>query len=198
MMEIPSTFDCLRLISSSSECSNEISPPDVFLLAYLASLLAMYDCREDDNQFDWGYAFSATPYGTPFSGVLDSAMERLLELGKIAHETSGLRLTDQGEDLLRLLSELNIGKQRRKYIEPAVTTAVILPIGEIRAALALAPERKLALAHKSTRFLATGHLGTQLAMEFNAVADALDSAQFSLLAVSVVWLSYNCQQHRVG
>ncbi len=192
-MRIQATFDCLTLIALAQKMDHEPTKSEVYLLAYLAALLAFYARRTEDD-FDWGYSFTATPSGSPFSDDLDEELDRLIARGELEYGDSTLRLTQAGGALQEMLSALSIVKERFDYLDSASTTVLVTPVGMIRAALAQGPEMSVVSEHQNSRFLFSDSARIRLRHEFDAVASALDTAQTSLLAASVLWLNYPREQ----
>ena len=188
-VRIQSTFDCLTLISQAQEMDQKPTHSEVYLLAYLASLMAVYAQRKE-QVLDWGYSFTATPSGFPFSNELDEALNGLIARGEIEHIDSTLQLTESGSALQKMLSALSIGQNRIVYLDAASTTVLVIPVGMVRAALAHSPEISVVKEHQHSRRLFSFSALTRLRHEFNTVAEALDTAQDSLLAALVLWINY--------
>ena len=166
---------------------------EVHLLAYLASLLAVY-ARRGERASDWGYDFTATPTGAPFSEDLEDELERLISTGAVTVTDMNLRLTHEGNWWQQRLSNLWLAKNRLDYLDSASTTLLVMPVGLVRVAFAQDPDVSTVAKHKRSRALVSNSALARLYDEFNAVADVLDTAHGSLLAASILWLSYLVEQ----
>ena len=188
-MRIEAAFDSLTITSLLEKIDLGPTRGEIHLLAYLASLLSVYG-RKGEGASDWGYAFTATPGGAPFSESLEVEIERLISKGAYAVVGAALQLTPEGNQLQQTLSGLELVKDRFDYIDSASATVYVLPIGMIRAAFAQDPDISLVAEHRRTRVLASENALARLYAEFDAVADVLGEARGSSFAASVLWLTY--------
>ena len=189
-MRLEAVFDCLTIISLVGEMPRGgPTKGEVHLLAYLASLLAVY-ARREQRWSDWGYAFTATPTGSPFSGDLAGGLETLTRGGEITFAGKTLGLNAAGVSLQRKLSTLDVTKGRFKELEAASCTLLAMPVGLIRAAFAQDPNFATVAEHKSSRLLVSEGALLRLWDQFDVVAKVLGTAHESLLAASVLWLTY--------
>ena len=191
-MRVEAAFDCLTITSLVQENASRPSKGDIHLLAYLASLLRAYSRRT--GPFDWGYEFAATPSGAPFSQVLEVEMNALLAGGAISSTEATLELTASGTRLQEALADLNVVSGRIEYLDSASATTLAIPVGLVRVAFAHQRENNIAATQGRVRSLVSKSALAQLFLDFNAVAQVLDAASGSLLAASVLWLSYLLEQ----
>ena len=192
-MRIEAAFDCLTIASQLEAIDLQPTKSEVHLLAYLASLLALY-ARRGEGASDWGYSFAATPGGAPFSESLQLEIDELTSRGAVTTAGTTLQLTSSGKIMQHCLSNLNLAKTRFAYIDSASATLYALPVGMVRAALAEDPDVTLVAEHQRSRILASANAMARLYSEFDAVADVLSTARGSLLAASVLWLTYLVEQ----
>ena len=196
-MRIEAAFDCLTITSQLEDISLWPTKGEIHLLAYVASLLALF-ARRGQGAADWGYSFAATPGGAPFSESLQVELDELTSRGAITLEGSNLRLTSVGKSLQQTISRLNLVKERYNCLDSASTTLCALPVGIIRAAFAQDPGATLVAEHRHSRDLASESALARLYSDFDAVAEVLSTASESLLAVSVLWLSYLAERSRAA
>ena len=192
-MRIEAAFDCLTITALVQEFSPGPSKGDVHLLAYLASLLAVY-ARRGEGASDWGYAFTATPSGAPFSDSLEVELEWLVSSGALLTSGTSFRLTESGRRLQDSLSRLSLTEGRFSYLDSASATVLAMPVGLIRAAFSHDPDLSIVAQYRRARSLMSKSALVRLFLEFNAVAEVLGPASGSLLAASVLWLSYLLEQ----
>ena len=196
-MRIEAAFDCLTMTSLLQGINPGPTKGEVHLLAYLASLLAVY-ARGGKGASDWGYSFAATPGGAPFSEGLEVEIEDLISGGALTIVGTSLRLTGVGGSLQHVLSGLDLLSERFGYVDSAVATIFAMPVGMVRAAFAHDPDLLLVAVHRRSRVLASESALARLYAEFDAVADVLGTAHRSLLAASVLWLTYLAEGNSVS
>lgn len=192
MARIEAAFDCLTVVSLVRDIRIGPSPGEIHLLTYLASLLAIYE-RRGEGATAWGYNFASTPSGAPFSSVLSSQIELLLADRALVVEEDGLQLTEQGRALREDLAALRLTAIRIGYLDSASSTLLALPPGVVRAALGQSQVIPPHLA-ANARLLASETMLPQLYSDFEVLANALGPTRQSLLAASVLWVSYLVEQ----
>ena len=188
-MRIEAAFDCLTITSQLEGIDLQPTRGEIHLLAYLASLLSLYASR-GQGASNWGYSFAATPAGTPFSESLQVEIDDLTSRGAVTCAGTIIQLTQEGRFLQQALANLDLAKQRFTCIDSASATLFALPIGMVRAAFAQDPDARLVSEHHRSRILASENAMVRLYSEFDAVAEVLATAQGSLFAASVLWLTY--------
>ena len=188
-MRIEAAFDCLTITSQLEDIGLRPTRGEIHLLAYLASLLSLY-ARRGQGASDWGYSFAATPGGAPFSESLQVELDELTSRGAVTSEGPNLRLSPVGTSLQQALYRLNLVKDRYSCLDSASTTLCALPVGIVRAAFAQDPDAILVAEHRHSRELASESALARLYSEFGVVAEVLSTARGSLLAVSILWLTY--------
>ena len=167
---------------------------ELHLLAYLSYLLSVY-AGGGSGASDWGYAFVATPGGAPFSEGLEVEMVDLISGGALALSGTTLRLTQEGGRLQDSLLDLDLLRNRLVYMDSAIATTYVMPVGMVRAAFARDPDLLLVADHDRSRILATDSALARLYDEFDAVAEILGTARRSLFAASVLWLTYLAERN---
>ena len=188
-MRIEAAFDSLTIASQLEGIDLQPTRGEIHLLAFLASLLSLY-ARRGEGASDWGYSFAATPGGTPFSDSLQVEIDDLMSRGAFTSAGTTIQLTQAGRFLQQTLSSLDLVQERSACLDSASSTLCALPVGMVRAAFAQDPEATLVAEHQRSRILASQNSMARLYSEFNAVAEVLETAQDSLFAVSILWLTY--------
>ena len=188
-MRIEAAFDSLTIASQLEGIDLQPTRSEIHLLAYLASLLSLY-ARRGEGAPDWGYTFAATPGGTPFSESLQVEIDDLTSRGAFSGVGATIQLTQEGRFLQENLASLDLVQERSACIDSASSTLCALPVGMVRAAFAQDPETTLVAEHQRSRLLASQNAMARLYSEFDAVAEVLATAQDSLFAASILWLTY--------
>ena len=188
-MRIEAAFDCLTITSQLEQIDLQPTRGEIHLLAYLASLLSLY-ARRGEGASDWGYSFAATPSGAPFSESLQVEIENLTSRGAVTNAGTAVELTQAGRLLQQSLAGLDLVKERFACIDSASTTLCALPVGMVRAAFAQDSDATLVAEHRHSRELGSESALARFYSEFDAVAEVLAAARGSLLAASVLWLTY--------
>ncbi len=163
------------------------------MLTYLASVLALYD-RRGEGVTSWGYRFDSTSSGAPFSSVLSMQIERLVADEALVIDGDGLQLTEHGRALQHGLARLQLTASRIGYLDSASSTLLALPPGVIRAAFGQGLSTSTLRLEAGARPLSSEASLAQLYADFDTLAAALGPGQHSLLAASVLWLSYLVEQ----
>ena len=195
-MRIEAAFDCLTIASLLQDIDPGPSKGEVHLLAYLASLLSVY-ARAGEGASDWGYSFAATPGGAPFGEGLEVEMEELISGGALVVTRTNVRITGEGSQLQRRLAGLGLVQDRFNYLDSAISTTFAMPVGMVRAAFAYDPDVLVVAEHRRSRILGSDSALARLYAEFDAVADVLGTDRRSLLAASVLWLTYLTERDAV-
>lgn len=196
-MRIAAAFDCLTVVALATEVGRGPTKGEVQLLSYLASLLAVYD-RKGDGASAWGYTFAVTPSGAPFSAEVAEAVDGLVAQGALEVEEGALRLSDMGQDLHAQLTELNLSRSRLGYLDSSSATALVLPLGMVRAALARSPQVSAVVAAQASREMFSESGLARLYEDFDAVRGVLGPGSGSLFAASVLWLNYLLERDGEG
>ena len=189
MARIEAAFDCLTMVSLVRDLRFGPTAGEIHLLAYLASVLAIYE-RRGEGATAWGYRFASTSSGAPFSSILSTQIEQLVSDGALVMEDDGLQLTEHGRALREDLAALRLTAIRVGYLDSASSTLLALPSGVIRAALGRRQATSPLLLAPTARLLSSETVLPQLYSDFDVLATALGPAQGSLLAASVLWVSY--------
>lgn len=136
MHESVATFDALQLIALTSSAENGISESEVQTLAYVACILALFERHEVST---WGYGFSVTPDGAPFSSALSDATQTVCRLGWCVSDGRQMTITSNGITELKFQTALAPNRIRSRYLEGSAALALTMPLPAIAAALSDEP-----------------------------------------------------------
>ena len=189
MISFPrSYYDALSLCARLEPTLGPVARAELHLLAYLASLLAMYSGRPST---DWGYGFAITPHGYPFSPDLDQALALLVENGRLLKDQEGyVALSRLGRMELKRLQALTAIRDNEAFVDGACGAVLVMPIGLIREALGQEGDLRRVRQLTQSDLLPTD-IGSELRREeFKALRKALPSDPGDLMIPAVVWLSY--------
>jgi len=187
MLSPYATYDCLGVSRRLEPQLGPIAPSEIHLFSYLSCLLALYKGRPAS---DWGYSFVATPTGTPFSYELDQALAQLLAEGVVASVNAFVRSTARAVELYEELDSMSECSWRRRFIQGACDSALALPVGVIRNAVAGEPGLHAAAALETTQMLLYGPSVEMLHSHFAQLSKAIGVDVSDLMVPSVVWLTY--------
>ncbi len=195
MSEALASFDVLRLTDQLMTASEGSSEGELHTLAYLSCLLAVFDGKQPGW---WGYGFTATKAGTPFSVSLRQAVQHALRAGFVSLCDRVLTLSEVGSQELQSISGLTLNSRRQRYLEAAAATALTMPLPAVSDALSYEPGLRGALRFMRTKALLDEAGMTLLEEQFEALGKVVeDSVEDDLLVPSVVWLTYLARQRSV-
>ena len=179
-------FDCLTMVTRAPRSVAPLSSSELHLFAYLACALSVFQGRPVG---DWGYGFTLTTSGRPFSPEVDGAERALIARRIVQRDARGLltvyAATAHAE--LELLSTLSIGA-REPWARTAVECALALPVGAIRHAALTAPGISEAAELRQARALMSSSDIARIHEERRTIAELVGDAS-DLLAPAVAWLA---------
>jgi hypothetical protein len=185
------TYDSLFIVEHLEEPLHGVTEGEVHLFGYLARLLALF---RGAPAADWGYRFTRTNWGAPFSREIAEALKDLELSGKLRVEAQDavapMLCTDEGKALSKALDELELCGARRPYLEAACSSAAAFPVSVIRQAIRSEPTFKSASGHAGPQELLVGPSLELLYEQFGALRGVLGDEVSDLLVPSSVWLSY--------
>jgi hypothetical protein len=184
------SFDALQ-ISAGIDCASQAgaAPAEIHAFAYLGCLLSVYDKRPTE---EWGYRFHATPAGAPFAPALDDAMQLLRASGLLIFREHTLSLSPAGRDDLDALGAHSINLGRRRYLESATATAVLMPLPSVTNALSREPQLEHILGAPSSRRLLDAAGVDIVNSHFTAISEGFAEREVpdsDLTLPALVWLS---------
>ncbi len=182
-------FDLLQIAAMQTEASAGMTDGELQTLAYLACLLAVFDGRRPEW---WGYKFTATRTGAPFSYYLSKAQNRARNSGLIERGEEVWTITDLGRADLGQISEMQLNARRLPYLDAAAGAALAMPLPSLAGALGREPGLRRALRFVRTQELLDEAGLALLESQFDALNEALagDDAADDLMVPAVVWLTY--------
>ena len=180
--------DVVMLVGDAPRSISPMSVPELHLYAYLGCLLALLD---GVPVADWGYRFTVTREGMPFSADLETARDRAIRRGVIVLKE--WRLIEQGgerfEEEFKLYCELAQSARRRPWLRAAVQCGLALPVGAIRDAVNRSPGVMEGLRDGRARVLFDYDDVESLYVEFETVRKVLGESGGQLLQPAILWLS---------
>lgn len=189
MLPSPRSFyDALALCAGLEVVLESVARAEIHLVAYLASLLAIYSGQSSS---EWGYRFAVTPAGYPFSQDLDGALGYWIKSGRLlAHADGYVRMSDHGAEEFERLDTLSEMRRNEKFIHGACGSVLVMPVGVIREALGHEGDLQR-VPHLSQAELLPTEVGSELRREqFIALRHTLPLDLEDLMTPAVVWLSY--------
>ena len=181
-------FDTVAIIGSAPRSVAPVAIIELHLYAYLACILGLF---KGNPAGAWGYGFTVTPEGFPFSFELESSRAFISSRGWIEEDGRGT-MTARGDTLkveLDRLAGLRMFSDRYEALRAATRCAVALPVGAIRGAINRSPGMVEPLAlGQAQALLREGDVGL-IHDECRAIELALGDKSVGLLSPAVLWLS---------
>lgn len=184
------SFDILALAGSVGTVGDGLTHGEFHALDYLACLMAIYDGR---SPAWWGFGFSVTDSGAPFSRVLSDTIARLTASGWVVRDDRVHRLSPTGKDELDFENTLAVNVQRFRYLSAASSSALSMPLPAISDALSHEPGLRRALSYIRRKRLLDETSLTLIAEQFRALTDGLKQSpqdRVDLTVPAIVWLTY--------
>ncbi len=144
-IEIEAFYDCLSIGYKLDDFLDGFERREIHLFSYFSAFLSHYRGNPVD---DWKYKFVIDQDGYPHSKQLDDAIERQIIRGSFESKNIFLSITGRGaEEFNHFHNELELFKEREKFIEAACNTSILIPYQETK--MALLEDTNLQKAKKS-------------------------------------------------
>ena len=189
-----SYFDMLCLGETMTDLVEGFSRPELHLFGYAACLLSLYEGRP---VADWGYDFVSSENGLPFSQDLDAAINVASSLDYVHGHGPLMLLTLGGRSELEQLSQLEVYKERRRFLIGAAEALLVFNPGSIREAFNYDPAIRYLREGKRTDWVLTGPVVDRFYNNFEQLRQALEANTSDLSVPLVSWLKYLLQMGRV-
>lgn len=194
MVSPESVCDSLFIMRHLEKSLRGMTAYEVHLFAYLSCLLALYSGRP---VAEWGYRFTATTSGAPYSQDITESLEQLELSGHIQSVSDGavriLKCTELGQQLSNTFDHLESWKKRSPFVDAACTSSLAFSVASIRTALSEEPTLLSAGAHRCAQPLLSGPPLEVLYEQFSALKSVLGTSESDLLIPSSIWMSYLLQ-----
>ena len=185
------------LIGDAPSSLVPMSVSELHLFAYLGCLLALF---KGSPVSEWGYRFSVTREGFPFSAEFEVARKLLIRSSIVEIDDQGLMRPDPS----RFDAEFGIhlvlrqSARRRYWLKIATQCALALPVGSIGHAIGRSPGFSQFGRHpQSHSLLEEGDVGL-LYDEYKAVQSILGDDAKDLLSPAIIWLSARVLRDQVS
>lgn len=181
-------FVCVQL---QRDLEGGLKSAEIHSVTYLACLLSIYDgCSPGE----WEYVYTSTKAGTPFSAAVDDAILRMLAAGALVVDGQLLLASDRGHEVLEQLKGLPSLRKRERYLEPACSVTLTMPLPAVTEALLHEPQLQTALALRQLRPLLDETGLAVVRPHIEGLHAALGSQGAfgvkDLLVPAILWLSY--------
>lgn len=204
-------FDTLFVIRKLQSFSGGVTRLHVQRLGFLACLLAVYRSRP---MADWGYSFSSTQYGTPYSVALWDAWDELSATGYLSTVTTAddpsavgegapspdepdlggverAQLTAVGQSFFAALAGLQTLAERTRFLTTACDSSLAVAKSTLHSGLSNEPTSRNGRFHSDGALLLSGPAATLLYRQLAAITNVLQPAEDDLFTPSVTWLRYS-------
>lgn len=181
-------FDVLAILGGAPASILPMSVVELHLYGYLGRVLALF---RGSPVSEWGYHFSVTSEGFPFSVELDAARKIAISQGLVREDQNGLIEPDSLNLAVEfsILLRLSSFEGREEWFRAATNCALAFPIGAIRYAINQTPGMALPVSLGQRGILFQDDDVALLYDEYKAVGEALGSEVDDLLSPAVLWLS---------
>lgn len=183
-----SYFDAVSIIEGAPASVVPMSVVEMHLYGYLACILALF---RGHAVSEWGYAYSVTSEGFPFSVDLDDARRSLVRRGLIVEDEKGLISASRPalSDELSILNRMPSLVRREEWMRAATACALAFPVGAIRYAVNQSPGMVVPVSLGQRGTLMQADDVSLLYEEYRAVSEVLGPNVDDLLSPAVLWLS---------
>jgi hypothetical protein len=179
-------FDSLVLTEHLDRIAGDATRGEVVTLAYLGCLLSRFS---GSTSLDWGYGFVVTSYAAPYSESLVGVIDALIVRGLIYERGDAITLSDAGRSDLVGISHLDRFSPRKRYLDAAAMSAVLIPLPEATSSISFEPQIRRATELQSVRMLFDEASDDEIDRQFVALRSAVSDPS-DLLSASLVWLNY--------
>jgi hypothetical protein len=190
MLSAYAAFDSLYVGLYLERALHNFAEAEVHLFGYLGCLLSLYRKEPVSN---WGYSFSGTRNGAPFSVELNTSLAALKAAGMLRSEGEFLRLTETGKTECQGLSELSLNRERLVCLDGACGCLLTMPVGVVRNALFQEPMLRPAVRLNDARPLLEGPGLSLIYDQFSELSNAIGVNVSDLLLPATLWLTYLSQ-----
>lgn len=188
-------YDCLAICSHFNKNIGDTAIPEVHLFAYLSCLLSLYKDRPVSL---WGYGFSVTSNGYPFSADLDEELNYLLRSNYLRRNNDYLEVTPLGKERYEILDKFSLYVDRETFIEGACSTALVIPTGKVRRAISLEPKIHNAVILKQNSLLLGEGALSDIYKQFGVLASVIGMDTEEMVVPAIVWLTYISELDEFG
>jgi hypothetical protein len=186
-MNPEAAFDALAIIARLEQSVGRVLPSEAHLFAYLACLLSLY---AGHPVADWGYPFTGTREGSPFSTSVNDALTSLRGSGDLVGDTTGLGLSDFGRQEYELLRTLPRNAKREEFVAGACSSVLALPVPLVRTAMQQEPALRRVTTLAAARPLLENVDIDALYEQFHALASVIGTEIRDVMVPAVAWLTY--------
>jgi hypothetical protein len=180
--------DAVLLIGNAPSSLTPMSVSELHLYAYLGNLIAF---SQGQPVSDWGYRFTVTREGFPFSQELEQARCDLVNRSIIVEQRKGLLQPDEElfEPEYRLMLELSQTRRREIWQKTSLACALNLPSGAVRHAINQSPGMAINFQQGRAGELLRSQDTDRIYEEFEMIREFLDEQSGSIVQPAVTWLA---------
>ncbi|HHT5701856.1 MULTISPECIES: hypothetical protein [Enterobacteriaceae] len=182
-------FDSLLIMDEVPQSMKPISFIEYHLFSYLSCVLSLF---RGDSISNWGYNYTVTQYGFPFSNDLQNAINLITKKGFIFSDDNGL-FQPSNEIIKTELDNFSYDTSllnRRDLISTALKCGLNIPSGAIRNAIKNSPGVSLHSSLSQSAPLLDDTDNIELIYdEYKVISDMIGKDNKDLLSPAVIWLS---------
>ena len=181
-------YDILVIMTDAPTSVLPLSYVEIHLFSYLGCILALSQGKPLE---EWGYKYSVTKGGIPYSVEIENCIKYIESAGCIYQNSNGLydRNHENINNEINIVSDIKSWGNRREYLKAAVECALALPIGSIRGAISASPGMDLNVRLQQNGELLERDDIEELYSEYEVITSVLGKDFKDLLSPAVMWLS---------
>jgi hypothetical protein len=181
-------FDSLSLAHKLDNLLDGFKLEEIHLFSYFSSILFLY---KGNPVADWGYRFTVTQEGYPFSNEVYEAINRHQQLGWIDTKGTFCTITGRGTDEFNKFKGLSSFFKREECLNAACTTSILVPYSQTLRAL-LRDEEIIKLKELRNK----SWLDQQnIYPKFEEISKVVGISSEDLIIPAVTWINYINEQN---
>jgi hypothetical protein len=176
-------YDSLSLAHKLDNFLDIFKLEEIHLFSYFASILFLY---KRNAISEWGYRFTISSSGFPFSEAIYEAINRHSQNGLFDEKDAFYEITSRGTDELNKFKGLSSFKKREECLDAACTTSILAPYSQTIRALLNDPEIAKEKQVQNKSWLDQ----TNVYQKFDEISKAIGVPSEELLIPAVNWINF--------
>jgi len=180
-------YDCLAITKNLAEVFNGVTHQEIQRLSFLSCIISLFAQHPIS---EWGYTFSHTKYGTPFSPSLSDAIGSLVFSGILKVNEDRHILSEKGLATFEFMTSQSYHIVRSPFIEAACGSAAALSPSTLAKGVSNEPTVAANALRDSGSRLLVGAATELLYEHFHGLNAVLQDSSSDLFSAAVLWLLY--------
>jgi len=184
-------FDSLSLAHKLDNFLDGFKLEEIHLFSYFSSILFLY---RKNPVSDWGYRFTISDTGYPFSESIFEATKRHHQNGLFEDDGTFYKITARGaDDFHDKFKVLPTFSKREEYLNAACTTSILVPYSQTLRALLNDPELEKAKEIDNKSWLEQSNIYEK----FDEISKEVGISAEDLVIPAVTWVNYINEKERI-